>query len=81
VLTPQEIREVGFTKVLGGYKIKDVDEFVDNILNEYEKLYNENKKLVQSLQMLTEKAEEYRQEIAKQENRGGMGCANATGNS
>ena len=65
MLTPQEIREVGFATVIGGYKRKDVDDFTDNIIGEYEKLFNENKKLVQSLQVLADKVEEYRKEEDK----------------
>ena len=65
MLTPQEIREVGFAKFLGGYKTKDVDDFADNMITEYEKLYAENKKLVQSLQVLADRVEEYRKEEDK----------------
>lgn len=61
VLTPQEVQEKKFAKAMfGGYDMGEVDEFLDQIVTDYEQLYKENAILKGKLKTLAEKVEEYR---------------------
>lgn len=61
VLTPQEVQDKKFAKaVFGGYDMGEVDEFLDQIVSDYEQLYKENAILKGKLKTLAEKVEEYR---------------------
>lgn len=61
VLTPQEVQDKKFAKaVFGGYDMGEVDEFLDQIVTDYEQLYKENAILKGKLKTLAEKVEEYR---------------------
>ncbi len=61
VLTPQEVQDRKFAKaVFGGYDMGEVDEFLDQIISDYEQLYKENAILKGKLKTLAEKVEEYR---------------------
>lgn len=42
MLTPQEIENVKFRKSISGYNIHEVDDFLDQLIKDYEKLYKEN---------------------------------------
>jgi len=61
MITPQDIRNRCFSKaVFGGYDMGMVDEFIDNLAEDYESLYKENAILKSKLKVLVEKVEEYR---------------------
>ena len=61
MLTPQEITEKEFVKaVFGGYDMAGVDEFLENLSNDYNALYKENAILKSKIKVLVEKVEEYR---------------------
>jgi cell division initiation protein len=61
MLTPQEINDKGFDKVmLNGYDTGEVDDFLDEVSNDYNALYKENAILKGKLKVLVEKVEEYR---------------------
>lgn len=61
MVTPNELRNVTFGKsAMGGYKVSDVDEFLDTLTVEYEKLYNENIELMKKMEVLAGKIEEYK---------------------
>lgn len=61
MLTPQEVQDKKFAKaVFGGYDMGEVDEFLDQIVSDYEQLYKENAILKGKLKTLAEKVEEYR---------------------
>ena len=61
MLTPQEVAERSFPKAtLGGYNMAQVDEFLDELTEDYSSLYKENAVLKQKLKVLVEKVEEYR---------------------
>ncbi|MEY8387818.1 DivIVA domain-containing protein [Oscillospiraceae bacterium 38-13] len=61
MLTPQEISARSFTKmVMGGYNMTQVDEFLDELTDDYTSLYKENTSLKAKLKVLVEKVEEYR---------------------
>lgn len=42
MLTPLDIENKRFTKTLKGYNVEEVDDFLDQLTLEYEKLYKEN---------------------------------------
>ena len=61
MLTPQEVSARSFTKaVMGGYNMTMVDEFLDELTDDYTALYKENASLKAKLKVLVEKVEEYR---------------------
>lgn len=58
--TPDEIRNVEFTKSLGGYKTGEVDEFIDKCADTVEALMKEKAELSKKLEVLADKLVEYR---------------------
>ena len=61
MLTPQEVSNHAFAKaVMGGYNMAMVDEFLDELTDDYTALYKENAALKAKLKVLVEKVEEYR---------------------
>ena len=61
MLTPQEVAEHAFTKsTFGGYNMTMVDEFLDELTDDYTALYKENAGLKAKLKVLVDKVEEYR---------------------
>lgn len=61
MLTPQEVASRAFAKAtLGGYNMAMVDEFLDQLTEDYTALYNDNAILKNKLKVLSETVEEYR---------------------
>ena len=61
MLTPQEVSTHAFAKaVMGGYNMAMVDEFLDELTDDYTALYKENAALKAKMKVLVEKVEEYR---------------------
>lgn len=61
MLTPQEVSTHSFAKaVMGGYNMAMVDEFLDELTDDYAALYKENAALKAKMKVLVEKVEEYR---------------------
>lgn len=62
MLTPQEVAEHTFarTRFTGGYNITMVDEFLDELTDDYTALYKENTALKAKMKVLVDKVEEYR---------------------
>lgn len=61
MLTPQEVASHAFAKAtLGGYNMAMVDEFLDQLTEDYTALYNDNAILKNKLKVLSETVEEYR---------------------
>lgn len=63
MFTPQEVSEKVFPKssgLGGGYQMAAVDQFLDNLTEDYTALYKENVTLKAKLKVLAEKVEEYR---------------------
>ena len=61
MLTPQEVSARSFTKtMMGGYNMTMVDEFLDELTDNYTSLYKENASLKAKMKVLVEKVEEYR---------------------
>ena len=65
MFTPQQIEQIAFAKAtFGGYDMKDVDEFLEPLTEDYITLYKENALLKSKMRVLVSKLEEYRQNEA-----------------
>lgn len=61
MLTPLDIENKKFARQkIGGYSVDEVDEFLDEITSEYEKLYKENIELKSNQQELTDNVGQYK---------------------
>ena len=60
MLTPEEIRNITFTKGIGGYKTSEVDLFIDQCADTVEALLTEKAELGKKLEILADKLVEYR---------------------
>lgn len=58
-LTPMDINNKEFKRVLRGYSIEEVDEFLDEVVDNYEELYKENTRLKEKLAAANEKVQQY----------------------
>lgn len=61
MITAQDIREKAFDRAVRGYDMEMVDEFLDEIADDYVELQKENTALKSKMRVLAEKIEEYRQ--------------------
>ena len=59
MITPLDIQNKEFKKSFRGYKESEVDQFLDDIIEDYEKLYRENIELKDKILMLNEQLEQY----------------------
>ncbi len=59
MITPLEIQNKEFKKVMRGYKETEVDEFLDKIMIDYEKLYKDNIELKDKIALLQEQIDKY----------------------
>jgi len=65
MFTPQQIEQISFgTQTFGGYKMEDVDEFLEPLTEDYVTLYKENALLKSKMRVLVGKLEEYRKSEA-----------------
>ena len=63
MLTVNDIRDVKFRKTnIGGYKAEDVDNFLDEVQDSYEKLQKENLSLTQKIKILSDRVSQYRKD-------------------
>ena len=60
MITAENIREVRFSKVMGGYKTSEVDAFLDHCAETIEMLSGENDEADRKMQVLAETIVEYR---------------------
>ena len=58
-LTPMDINNKEFKRGLRGYNPEEVDEFLDEVVENYEELYKDNSKLIEKVATLTEQIEHY----------------------
>ena len=58
-LTAMDINNKEFKRGLRGYSVEEVDEFLDQVVENYEELYKENSRLMESLSRVNEKLEHY----------------------
>ncbi len=59
MITPLEIQNKEFKKVMRGYKESEVDEFLDKVIVDYEKIYKENIELKDKITLLNEQIDKY----------------------
>lgn len=59
MMTPLEIQKKDFKKGLNGYNKQEVNEFVDKVYYEFDKIYRENAELRSRLDTFNEKLESY----------------------
>ena len=65
MFTPQQIEQISFGKAtFNGYKMEDVDEFLEPLTEDYITLYKENALLKSKMRVLVGKLEEYRKNEA-----------------
>lgn len=60
MITPLDIQNKQFKKVFRGYKTSEVDYFLDEIVEDYERLYKENIELKDKILMLNEQINHYK---------------------
>ncbi|AOY77385.1 DivIVA domain-containing protein [Clostridium formicaceticum] len=60
MLTPLDIQNKEFKKGLRGYKENEVDEFLDEIMVHYEKLFKENAELKDKMEKSHQQVEQYK---------------------
>ncbi|KRQ86558.1 Septum site-determining protein DivIVA [Caloramator mitchellensis] len=58
-ITPNDIANKEFKKVFRGYDIDEVDDFLEQIVEEYERIYKENITLKEKISSLNDKIEHY----------------------
>lgn len=58
-ITPNEISNKEFKKGFRGYDMDDVDEFLEQVVEDYERVYKENISLKEKITMLNERIEHY----------------------
>jgi len=59
MLTPMEIHNKEFKKVMRGYKEEEVDEFLDKVVTDFERLYRENAELKDKLSIINDKVDTF----------------------
>ena len=60
MLTPLDIENVKFQKALKGYNVDEVDDFLDQLSIDYEKIYKENIELKEQIESSKKEIENYR---------------------
>ena len=59
MLTPLEIHNTEFKRVFRGYSEEEVDDFLQRLVKDYEKLYQDNIELRETIERLNNKLEHY----------------------
>jgi cell division initiation protein len=59
MLTPLDIHNKDFKKGFRGYNEHEVDEFLDTVIKDYEKLYRDNIELRETVERISSKLEHY----------------------
>jgi len=59
MITPMDIRNKEFKKAFRGYKEDEVDEFLDKVISDYERIYRENGELKDRISIDNERIESY----------------------
>lgn len=60
MLTPVDIENKEFKKVMRGYDVYEVESFIKDIVSDYEKIYRENSSMKDKIEMLTTSLTNYR---------------------
>lgn len=59
MITPLDIQNKEFKRSVRGYKESEVDEFLDEVIKDYEKIYKENIELKDKIVLLNEQIDKY----------------------
>lgn len=59
MMTPMEIQNKEFKKAMRGYKEDEVDEFLDKVVADFERLYRENGELKDKIAVVNERVDNY----------------------
>lgn len=62
MLTPRDIENKTFEKAIMGYKPDEVDQFLDEVTEDFKSLYVENAELTKKINILVDKIDEYRKD-------------------
>lgn len=60
MLAPSEIDNIRFSKTIKGYNVDEVDDFLDQLIADYEKLYRENAEFKDKIEKMDKDLEQYR---------------------
>jgi len=60
MLTPLDIENKRFSKKINGYSVEEVDDFLDQVTLEYEKLYKENAEYKEQIEQCARDLEHYK---------------------
>lgn len=62
MITAKDIRESTFSRAARGYKVDEIDEYLEKVAESVERLEGENKTLVKKMEILASKVQEYRED-------------------
>lgn len=62
MMTPQQLKDYCFGTSIKGYSITEVDDFLEEVSESYEKLYKDNAEMQKKIDFLLEKIEGYRED-------------------
>ena len=60
MIYPKDIKAKQFSKSFSGYKMEEVDIFLDEVAEDYEKMLTDNAELIKKIEIVVAKLEEYR---------------------
>lgn len=60
MIYPNDIKTKQFSKGFSGYKMEEVDVFLDEVARDYEKMLTDNAELIKKIEVVVAKLEEYR---------------------
>ena len=60
MIYPKDIKSKQFSKGFSGYKMEEVDVFLDEVAKDYEKMLTDNAELIKKIEVVVAKLEEYR---------------------
>ena len=60
MLTPLDIENIRFQKAVRGYNVDEVDDFLDQLSADYEKIYKENIELKENIESSKRELEHYK---------------------
>lgn len=61
MLTPVDIHNKDFGRSFRGYNMEEIDDFLDEVVNDYEKLYRDNNQLKKELELTNKQLEHFHQ--------------------
>lgn len=62
MITAKDIRESTFSRAARGYKVDEIDEYLEKVADSVERLEGENKTLAKKMEILASKIQEYRED-------------------